>query len=497
MFVVIAFFADGPQRGAQFLEREQRGFLRWLVYSSNCHPSSAISQPALRTTLSTVGDAAKALELSKTPSNWTIRKDGDAPKAIAESAKTVEAAYSYPFISHAPLEPQNCVASLVNGKLEVWTSSQIHGSGRRLAAQWAEVKEDDVTVHMIRGGGGFGRRLTNDYVAEAAYLTKQIGKPVKVVWTREDDMQHDYYRPGGFQFLKAGLTADGKIAGWHNHFITYGDHDKKQTMTAANMGPTEFPQPFIQNYQLDQTAMPVAVRTGSLRAPSSNAFAFVIQSFLDELAVAANKDPVQFRRDLLNTKKVLPPPPASGPGGGGGLGGAGFSAERMLGVLELAAEKSGWGRKLPKGTALGFAFHFSHSGYFAEVAEVSVDSRKRVKVNKVWVAGDIGSTIINPSAAESMAQGAVVDGISALMGHEIVIEKGRVTNTNFNTHPLIRLAQAPPQIDMHFKLTNNPPTGLGEPSMPPILPAVTNAIIAVTGDRVRSLPLAKSGYSFA
>jgi isoquinoline 1-oxidoreductase beta subunit len=460
----------------------------WQAQSARKKLTVTWNEPASRNTLSSAGWAAKATEISKGAPGWTIRADGDADKAIAGATKVVETAYSYPFISHAPLEPQNCVANFANGKLEIWTSSQIPASGRRLAAQWAGVKEDDVTMHLIRGGGGFGRRLTNDYVAEASYLTKQIGKPVKVLWTREDDMAHDYYRPGGFQFLKAGITADGKIAGWRNHFVTYGEGNR--TMGAAAMGPTEFPQPFVQDYALHATTMPVAMRTGSLRAPSSNAFAFVIQSFIDELAEAAGKDPVQFRRELLATKKTGPAP--TGPGAANA-----FNAERMLGVLELAAEKSGWGKRtLPKGTAMGVAFHYSHQGYFAEVAEVSVNNKK-VKVNKVWVAGDIGSQVINPSAAENMAQGAVIDGIGALMGQEITIDKGRVVQTNFHNHPLLRLAQAPPAIEMHFKITNNPPTGLGEPSMPPVLPAVANAIAKATGQRVRELPLAKSGFSFA
>jgi isoquinoline 1-oxidoreductase beta subunit len=308
-------------------------------------------------------------------------------------------------------------------------------------------------------------------------------------------MTHDYYRPGGFQYLKAGLDANGKIVGWKNHFITYGDGEgeKLRTVSAGAMGPTEFPQRFVKNYQLGTSVQNLGIRTGSLRAPSSNAFAFVIQSFIDELAHAAGKDPVEFRRELLasDTGDM----PAARPGGPPPVV---FNATRMRGALDMVAEKSGWGKKkLPKGTAMGVGFHYSHQGYFAEVAEVSVNAKNQVKVIKVWVAADVGSQIINPSAADNMVQGAVVDGMSELMDQEITVEKGRVVQTNFHQHKMVRLTQAPPEIEIHYVKTNFPPTGLGEPSLPPILPAVANAIFSATGKRLRQLPLAKSGFSWA
>jgi len=448
-------------------------------------------------TQSSVAFAQRADELNKAAPQKTLRKDGDAEAGLAGAAKVVEAAYSYPFISHAPLEPQNCTAHYQDGKVEIWTNSQIPGGGRTLVAKTLGLEEKNVHLNMVRGGGGFGRRLTNDYMVEAAYISKQVNAPVKILWSREDDMEHDYYRPGGFQFLKAGVDASGKLVAWRNHFVSYGDMDAKGNARFANaaaMGPTEFPQRFIPNYALHTSLMPLGMKTGALRAPSSNAFAFVIQSFIDEMAHAAGKDPVQFRLDLLNAGG---PVPAAGPGGGG-FGAPGMNADRMKGVVQLVAEKSGWGKtNLPKGTALGVAFHFSHSGYFAEVAQVSVDSANKVKVHKVWVAADVGSQIINPSGAENICQGAIIDGMSEMMAQEITLEKGRVQQTNFNNHPMVRLTQAPPQIEIHFLASNNPPTGLGEPSLPPILPAVANAIFTASGKRVRSLPIAKSGFSWA
>ena len=452
-----------------------------------------------RASHSSVQYAAKAVEINKGAPQSTTRSDGDTVAALASAAKTVEANYSYPFISHAPLEPQNCTAVVKDGKCEIWSSSQIPTGALGLIQQNLGIQQADITAHMIRGGGGFGRRLTNDYAIEAAMIAKMSGLPVKLVWAREDDMANDYYRPGGFHFLKGGVDANGALTVWHDHFVTYGDpaSNPLRATSAATIGGTEFPQPFIPNYALFTSAQPLAFRTGSLRAPTSNALAFVVQSFIDELAHAAGKDPVQFRLDLLAQTKPAPAAPANGRGGGGA---GGFNAARMTGVTKLAAQMSDWNarqKSLPKGTALGIAFHFSHAGYFAEVAEVKVDANKKIKVNKVWVAADVGSQIVNTSMAINMCQGAIVDGMSAMMGQEITLDKGRVMQSNFNNYPLIRLTQAPPEIEVQFLKSDNNPTGLGEPSMPPILPAVANAIFTATGDRVRSLPLKNSGYGWA
>ncbi len=432
----------------------------------------------------------KADELAKQPPMSTSRNDGDFDTAIKGASKVVEAAYDYPFISHAPLEPQGATAHYHDGKVEIWTDSQQPAPGRMSVAQTLGMPQENVTLHFTRGGGGFGRRLTNDYMVEAAWIAKEAGVPVKLLWSREDDMQHDYYRPGGFQYLKAGLDGSGKIVAWQNHFVGYAEGT---TPVTGTIGATEFPQRFVPNYQLHISTMPLGLRTGALRAPGSNAIAFVIHSFLDELAHAAGKDPVQFRLDLLDSEI-----PALGQTNGRGAFGGGFNASRARGVLQMVAEKSNWGKtSLPKGTGMGVAFHFSHQGYFAEVAQVAVDAAKKVKVEKVWVAADVGSQIINPGAAENICQGGIIDGLSEAMSQKITIEKGRVQQTNFHQHTMVRLAQSPPAIEIHFLTSNNRPTGMGEPSLPPIVPALTNAIFAATGVRVRSLPLSDSGFSWA
>jgi isoquinoline 1-oxidoreductase subunit beta len=441
---------------------------------------------------SSVAFAQKADELAKQPPAKTLRKDGDPEAALASAAKVVEGAYAYPFISHAPLEPQNCTAHWQGDKIEIWSNSQIPGGGRTLVAKTLGLAEKNVTIHMQRGGGGFGRRLTNDYMVESAWISKTVNAPVKLLWSREDDFGHDYYRPGGFQYLKAGLDGSGKIVAWSNHFISWGDGDKPAP--SSTMGATEFPARFIPNYALHNTNQPLWLKTGALRAPGSNVYAFVIQSFIDELAHAAGKDPVQFRLDLLSNTPL--PAPAPRPGGGG-FGGPEFSAERTKGVLKLVAEKSGWGKqKAGSGRAYGVAFHFSHMGYFAEVADVSVSPDNKVKVHKVWMAADIGSQIINPNFAENLCQGAVIDGLSELMGQQITLEGGAVVQHNYDKHPMVRMAQAP-EIEVHWLKSENPPTGLGEPALPPILPAVCNAIFSATGKRIRETPLSKSGYSWA
>src|SRR5262245_3387309 len=433
--------------------------------------------------------ARRADELAKKPATKVLRKDGDAEAQFSKAAKVVEAAYSYPFISHAPLEPQNCLAHWQGGKVEIWSNTQIPGGGRGLVAKTLGIPETAITIHLQRGGGGFGRRLTNDYMVEAAWISKQVNAPVKLLWTREDDMRHDFYRPGGFQYLKAGLDASGKIIGWRDHFVGYGSGE--EFASAGNISSDEFPARLIADFTLEYTLMPLWMKTGALRAPGSNVYAFVFQSFLDELANAAGKDPVEFRLQILNQMQTAATDkgPFAMP----------FNPVRMIPVLKLVAEKSNWSQRtsLPKGRALGVAYHFSHFGYFAEVADVSVSDQNKVKVNRVCVAADIGSQVINPAAAENIVQGAVIDGLSELMAQEITLENGRVQQSNFHQHQMVRMAQAPPAIEIHWHKTDNPPTGLGEPALPPILPAVANAIFTATGKRLRQLPLSKSGFAWA
>jgi isoquinoline 1-oxidoreductase subunit beta len=420
---------------------------------------------------SSAGFAKQAVALSMQAPGAKLVADGDVAQALSASAQRLEAAYSYPFLSHATLEPQNCTAHFRDGKVEIWAPTQNPDAGRKIVAKTLGLTDADITIHMTRCGGGFGRRLMNDYMVEAAWISKQAGAPVKLLWNREDDIQHDFYRPAGFHFFKAGLDATGKLQAFSDHFVSFGENGK--AAPSADMSANEFPAKFVPNLTLGISFMPLGIPTGPLRAPGSNGLAFVFQSFIDEIAHAAGQDPLQYRIDLLGERRQV----------------GAFDTGRMIDVLALVRDKSGWARrKPPKGSGMGVAFYYSHLGYFAEVVHATVAAGGKITVDKVWVASDVGSEIINPTGAENQVQGAALDGIGEALGQAITLESGRVAQSNFNDFLLLRMDQAPP-IEVHFLKTEHPPTGLGEPALPPVLPALCNALFAATGVRIRSLPI--------
>jgi isoquinoline 1-oxidoreductase beta subunit len=424
----------------------------------------------------------QAAELAKQPQGADVLRNTGNVDGAFKDGKTVNAFYSYPFVAHAPLEPQNCTAAYSNGAVEIWAPTQTPEGGLKSVASVLGIPVENVTVHQTRAGGGFGRRLMNDFMCEAAQISKHAGVPVKLQWSRDDDMQHDFFRVGGFHSFKAALDKSGKLSAWSDHFITFTVDGQKPT-SGGDLSPDEFPLQLVANARLTQTKLQFMTPTGPWRAPRSCSVAFAVQSFLHECSVAAGKDHVQFMLELLGEPRWLQPNNEFS-----------LNTERAANVIRLVAEKSGWGRKkMQAGRAQGLAFHFSHAGHVAHVAEVSVDRNKRLRVHRVTVASDIGP-IINMSGAENQVQGAVIDGFSTAMGLQIDIANGRIQQTNFDRYPILRIAHTP-EVDVHFIQSKYSPTGIGEPALPPTAPAIANAIFAATGHRVRSMPFIKEGYS--
>jgi len=407
-----------------------------------------------------------------------LRLDGDPTAKLAAAAKRITARYDYPFIAHAPMEPQNCTARYAGGKLEIWAPSQTPQRGLDQLHKVFGIEPGAVTLHLRRAGGGFGRRLVNDYMMQVVAIARALpGVPIQLMWSRQDDIRRDYYRPGGWHSFEAGISARGELVALTDHFVTFGDG--KTPARAAGFNAAMPPAGLIEHLRYSQSMMPTVVTTGALRAPGSNALCFASQSFLDEVALAAGTDLPHLMLTLLGARREIAPP-------GGGVA---FDTGRARDVIEKVVETSDWSRKPAQpGRAKGFAFYFSHRGYFAEVVEASV-AGGAVAVHQVWVAGDIGSQIINPMGAENQVRGAVIDGLAqALAGQAIEFVDGVVQQSNFHDFPLARMP-ATPEIEIAWVRPDKPPTGLGEPALPPVIPALTNAIFAATGTRIRSLPV--------
>ncbi|MBD23949.1 MAG: isoquinoline 1-oxidoreductase, partial [Candidatus Marinimicrobia bacterium] len=433
----------------------------------------------------------KARDLSsQTRGDQIVYKTENIDKALEGASKKLSAFYEYPFVAHAPLEPQNATAWRRGDKLEIVAPTQSAAMARGMAGLEAIMEgqsalpfltdelgftEENIKITTTRCGGGFGRRGFNDFICEAAAIAMHVDAPVKLQWTRQDDMAHDQYRSGGFHSLDGGLDENGKLVAFRNHFISF-TADGELPVPGGGMGANEFPAPLIANAEISQTLLPLMTPCGYWRAPGSNVFAFAIQSFLHELAVAGNRDHLEFLLEILGEPRWLSEknPYALHTG-------------RAADVIKLAAEKAGWGRELPKGRALGLAFYFSHAAHIAEVADVSIESDNKVRVHKVTVAADVGP-IVNLSGAENQIEGSVIDGLSTFMNLGLSIEDGRIQESNFDQYNILRMPDSP-IVESHFIDSDFSPTGLGEPALPPLAPAVANAVFAASGRRVRSMPM--------
>src|SRR5580704_6347920 len=390
------------------------------------------------------------------------RNDGDVNAALASGAKKLEAVYEAPYLSHAPMEPMNCTADVRADSAEVWAGTQIQTAAMGVTAKVTGLHPDKIQIHTQYLGGGFGRRGGDDFVGEAVEISKAIGKPVKLTWSREDDMQHDLYRPASYTKFAAALDQDGWPVAWNTRVVCPSFGGLRNGVDRTSVEGIIDLEYTIPNFHVDYHPPDVDIPTTYWRSVGFSQNTFFSESFLDELAAATGKDPFEFRRRLL------------------------AKSPRLLKVLELAAEKGGWGKPLPAGHARGIAVVNNIGSYNAQVAEVSVEQGK-LRVHHVVCAVDCGH-VINPAGVEQQIQSGIVYGLSAAMKGAITIERGRVVQGNFNHYDVLRIDEMT-VVEVHIVPSQAAPGGIGEASTPTIIPAVANAIFAATGKRLRKLPI--------
>jgi isoquinoline 1-oxidoreductase beta subunit len=416
----------------------------------------------------TSADISKLLAEAAARPGPVARKEGDVEAGLAGSATKIEIDYEVPFLAHATMEPMNCTADVRSDRCDVWAPTQAQTSSQSAAARITGLETQSVFVHTTFLGGGFGRRFESDFVAEAVEVSKAIGAPVKVTWSREDDMQHDYYRMVSHARCTAGLDADGWPVVWKSRvsspsllarFAPLKDNFDHRSVESLDSVPYAIPNILI-DFQLVNTGVPI----GFWRSVGASQNGFFLESFIDEIATAGRKDPYELRRRLL------------------------AKSPRHLAVLETAAENAGWGKPLPPDRFRGIALVSSYDGYVAHVIEISANRKEHtLKVHRVVCALDCGR-IVNPSSIDAQARSSVVYGLTAALHSAITIDKGRVQQHNFNDYKMLRFDEMP-EIEVHIIPSELPPTGAGEFVLPPVAPALCNAIFAATGRRVRRLPI--------
>jgi isoquinoline 1-oxidoreductase beta subunit len=406
------------------------------------------------------------------------RNEGDVAAALKSATKQINTVYEFPYLAHAPMEPQNCTAHVRDGRAELWAPTQVPQDIQEAVSKALSIEMGNVLVHITYLGGGFGRRLQEDYALEAALVSKAIGGPVKVMWSREDDTQHDYYRPASYHQLSAGFNGAQPVAFRHRVICPsiirqlYGGAQDGLDAAAASQTPYCYETPNVNlAFVMSNTAVPV----GWWRAVYSTHNSFATECFVDEMAATAGEDPVAFRRRLLAGDRMVPSHRSK------------ISVARLRGVLDLAASKAGWGKPLPKGHGRGIACIPSFDSYAANVAEVSVQDGE-VRVHRMVCAVDCGK-IVNPDTVAAQVEGSIVYALAAILKQTITIEGGRVVQSNFHDFPMLRINEMP-RVEVHIVPSDEEPTGVGEPAVGPAGAAVVNAICAVTGKRIRKMPIA-------
>lgn len=413
-----------------------------------------------------------------------VRNDGDADAMVASAHKKVEANYEFPFAAHACMEPMNCTVHIRNDGAEAWVPTQAPQWAQDIITKESGLPRESVIVHTTLMGGGFGRRYMGDFVMEATQVAKASGKPVMVLWTREDDMQHDFYRPSSYHRFTGAIDAKGNLAAW-KHFQTSTSIDAMwsekggETPENSEFGTATFIPYQTPNYRVEYTVAKSGVPRAWWRSVEHSTSGFVVECFVDELATAAGTDPLEFRLKMIGDDRKIPD-------FGNPKEGKPLDTARLKAVLKLVAQKAAWGSPLPEGVHRGIAGYFSFESYTACVAEVSV-ANKEVKVRRLVYAVDCGR-VVNPEGVKAQVEGAAIYGLSAALHDAITIRGGRVEQANFNDYEMPRIAEAP-KTEVYLVASAEEPTGIGEPGLPVVAASVCNAIFAATGKRVRRLPI--------
>jgi len=427
----------------------------------------------------TLPDSAKLMEEFRaaldTPGE-TIRDDGDTDDALTNATASVDVTYELPFLAHMQMEPMNCTVDASKANIVVWAPTQNPGLLAETLGTALNIEPATITVHVLRSGGGFGRRFYADFAVDAALLSRIVKQPVKVVWPREDDVRHGYFRSASVQRIRAATGSNGRVSAWNYKVVSHprGPYLGHEGL-GAELDNYEFPAAFVPNLHYEYLPVHSRIPLGQWRAVAHSSNVFVVSSVIDELAHEAGEDPVDFWLRLIGDEQFVQVREDFR-----------FDASRLVQVIRQAAELGDWGKPLGEGRGRGIAATYNQGSWVAEVAEVSVQNG-HLQVDRIVAVIDCG-LIINPQGAENQVQGGIVDGLSATLTGEITVTNGIVDQSNFHDYPFCTMRQIP-QIDVHFVPSDDSPRGLGEGPLPPVAPAITNAIFAATGQRVRKLPL--------